>query len=444
VVPTGRALIPLTLPGCCRMSAARRVVLTGLGVVSPIGLGREAFAASLRAGQGGIRALQHIDTAGLPVRIGATIDAFEPRDYIDKKDRKQLKMMVRTIQLAVAGARLALRDAALNPGAYDPNRLGIVLGTGTIPGELADLGPAAQASYDIANRRVDFERWGRDGLPAIPPTWMLNHVPNMPACHAAILNDARGPNNTITQSDVAGLLAIGEACRVLRGGRADLMLAGGADTRVNAMTLVRYYRFSQLSNRNDEPSRACRPFDAERDGQVLGEGAGVVLLETLAHARARRAHIDAEVLGFACGFDRGRTGDGLARVIRAAMVAARAHARDLDHVNAHAPGTRDDDAWEAHGIRATLGDRPVPVVALKSYFGSLGPGAGVLELAGSVVALAEGTLPATLNHERTDAACPVDVVRTARPIERPCFLKIACTERGQCAAVVLRRWEEDA
>lgn len=426
------------------MSAARRVVLTGLGVVSPVGIGREAFAASLRAGQGGIRALQHIDTAGLPVRIGAAIDGFNPRDYIDKKDRKQLKMMVRTIQLAVAGARLALRDAMLEPDKYDPDRLGIVMGTGTIPGELIDLGPAAHASYDAAARRVDLARWGRDGLPAIPPTWMLNHVPNMPACHAAILNDARGPNNTITQSDVAGVLAIGEACRLLRGGRADLVLAGGADTRVNAMTLVRYYRFSQLSTRNDTPGRACRPFDQERDGQVLGEGAGVVLLETLAHARARGAHIDAEVIGFASGHDRGRSGDGLARVVRTALAAAGVRDQDIDHVNAHAPATRDDDAWEARGIHAAFGKVPVPVVALKSYFGSIGPGAGVIELTGSVLAMHDGTLPGTLNHERTDPACPVHVVRTPRPIERPYFLKIACTERGQCAAVVLRRWEGDA
>jgi 3-oxoacyl-[acyl-carrier-protein] synthase II len=426
------------------MSAARRVVLTGLGVVSPIGIGREAFAASLRAGQGGIRTLAHIDTAGLPVRIGGAIAGFDPRDYIDKKDRKQLKMMVRTIQLAVAGARLALRDAALEPGKYDPERLGIVMGTGIIPGELADLGPAAQVSYDAATGRVDLHRWGEGGIPAIPPTWMLNHVPNMPACHAAILNDARGPNNTITQSDVAGLLAIGEGCRLLRGGRADLVLAGGADTRVNAMTLVRHYRFSQLSTRNDAPAQACRPFDVERDGQVLGEGAGVVLLESLAHARARGAHIDSEVLGFASGFDRGRHGDGLARVIRAALAAAGAHVHDIDHVNAHAPGTREADTWEARGIHAVFGQVPVPVVALKGYFGSLGPGAGVVELAGSVLALAEGTLPATLNHDRTDPACPVHVARTPRPIHGRCFLKIACTERGQCAAVVLRRWEEGA
>jgi 3-oxoacyl-[acyl-carrier-protein] synthase II len=270
---------------------------------------------------------------------------------------------------------------------------------------------------------------------------MLNHVPNMPACHAAILHDARGPNNTIPQSDVAGLLAIGEALRVLRGGRADVMLAGGADTHTNPLSLVRHYLFSQLSTRNDAPQRACRPFDLQRDGQVLGEGGGIVVLEALEHATARGGRIDAEVLGFGSGFDVGRTGHGLARVIRTALASAQVGPHELDHVNAHAPATRDDDAWEARGLHDALAARAVPVVALKSYFGSLGAGAGVIELAGSVVALTDGTLPATLNHERTDPACPVQVVRTPRPIERPCILKVSCTERGQCAAVVLRRWQ---
>jgi 3-oxoacyl-[acyl-carrier-protein] synthase II len=424
------------------MTIARRVVVTGLGVVSPIGLGREAFAAALRAGQGGVRALSGFDPSGLPVRIGAEIADFDARDYLDKKERKQLKMMVRTVQLAVAGARLALRDARLDPGCYAPERLGMAFATGTIPGDLADLGPAAQASYDVEHRSTDLTRWGRDGVPTIPPMWMLTYVPNMPACHTAILHDVRGPTNTITQSDAAGLLAVGEAYRVLRGGRADLMLAGGADTRTNALTLVRYYLFSQLSLRNDEPHEACRPFDRTRDGQVLGEGAGVVLLEALEHAQSRAAHIDAEVLGFASGFDPGRAGAGLARVVRAAMDTAGIAAIDLDHVNAHAPGTRDDDAWEARGLRAALGDADVPVVAFKSYVGNLGPGAAVTELAASVLALAEGTLPATLNYQHSDPACPVSVVRTPSPVRRRCFLKVSCSERGQCAAAVLRRWQE--
>lgn len=423
------------------MAPARRVVLTGLGIVSPIGLGREAFAASLRAGHGGVRSLRKFDASGLPVRFGADIESFDARDYLEKKDRKQLKMMVRTIQFAVAGARLAMRDAGLEPGSFDPERLGIAFGSGTVPGGLADLGEAACASYDDATGRVDMARWGRDGLPLIPPMWMLNHVPNMAACHTAILNDARGPNNSITQSDAAGLLAMGEAFRILRGGRADLMLTGGADTRTNALTMVRYYHFSQLSTRNDAPQQACRPFDRRRDGQVLGEGAGVLVLESLQHALARNAHIEAEMLGFASGFDVGLTGHGLANVVRNALSSAGVGPRDLDHVNAHGIAKRADDVWEARGLAEALGERSVPVVAFKSYFGNLGPGASATELAASVVALADGVLPATLNHEKTDPACPIRVVAAPRPIERRCFLKIACTELGQCAATVLRRWK---
>jgi 3-oxoacyl-[acyl-carrier-protein] synthase II len=421
--------------------SSRRVVLTGLGIVSPIGVGREAFAAALRAGRSGVRALPEYEGSGLPVRIGADVVGFDPRDFLDKKDRKQLKMMVRTIQLAVAGARLALHDAGVEPGSFDPERLGVVFGTGTIPGDLADLGEAARVCVDETTGLADLGRWGRDGLPLIPPMWMLNHVPNMPACHTAILNDARGPNNTITQTDAAGLLAMGEAFRILRGGRADLMLAGGADTRTNAHTFMRYYLFSQLSTRNDAPQQACRPFDLDRDGQVLGEGAGVALLESLDHALARNANIDAEVLGFAAGFDSACTGRGLAAVIRAALASAGVNSRELDHVNAHAPGTRDDDIWEARSLAEALADPTMPVVAFKSYFGNLGPGAAVTELAASVLALADGVLPPTRNHERTDPACRVRVLRASRPVERSCFLKIACTELGQCAAIVLRRWQ---
>ena len=177
------------------------------------------------AGQSGVRLLPAFAASELPVRIGAEIEGFDPRDFLDKKDRKQLKMMVRTIQLAVAGARLALRDAGVEPGSFDPDRFGIAFGMGTIPGDLADLGEAARASFDETTGLADMARWGRDGLPLIPPMWMLNHVPNMPACHTAILNDARGPNNTITQSDAAGVLAVGEASDP-RGGRADLHVGG--------------------------------------------------------------------------------------------------------------------------------------------------------------------------------------------------------------------------
>ena len=266
----------------------RRAAITGIGIVGPLGLDAHTFSQALRASRSGVRTIRSFDASGFPVRIGGEIDHFDPRDYLEKKDRKQLKMMVRTIQLAVAAARLSLIDAKADAGSFDPVRFGVEFGTGTIPGELADLGPAGLASLDESTGKIDMKLWGRDSLPTIPPMWMLNHVPNMPACHVSILNNAQGPNNTVTISDAASLLALGEAYRIIQRDSADVMLAGGADTRINPISLIRYSLFGRLSRRNEEPEKACRPFDRQRDGQVLAEGAGVVLLEELSHAARRR------------------------------------------------------------------------------------------------------------------------------------------------------------
>jgi 3-oxoacyl-[acyl-carrier-protein] synthase II len=419
----------------------RRVVVTGVGAATPLGLNWGEFRQSLASGQGGIRPLQLCDPATLPVHFGGEVLGFDARDFIEKKDRKHLKMMARTSHFAVAGVRLALDDAGVARAQVDPERFGVALGIAIIPGELADLGPPALACYDAATRRIDLRRWGREGQSAMPPMWMLNHVPNMPACHISILHDARGPNNTITQSDAASLLAVGEGTRILERDGADLMLVGGADTRSNPITIVRYFLFGHLSTRNEQPERASRPFDRQRDGQVLGEGAGVLALEELQHARRRGARIRAELLGFASGFDRGCQGPGLARVARLALERAGLSPADLDHVNAHGLGTVREDAWEARGIAEALAGADVPVVGFKSYLGNIGTGAGVAELAASLAAFESGVVPATLNHDETGPDCPVNVLREPRPLRRPSVLKLSCTERGQCAAAVLRKWE---
>lgn len=419
-------------------AASRRVVVTGIGLVSPLGLTVEAFRDSLATGRSGIRPIRGFDASALPVHFAGEVIDFDAREYLDKKDRKMLKMMVRTIQLAVAAARLALADAGIGPGTLDPARLGVSLGTGTIPGDLLDLGAAARASYDPERCTVDLARWGRDGLPLIPPMWMLNHVPNMPACHVSILHDARGPNNTITQSDAAGLLAPGEAAAVIARGAADVMLTGGSDTHVNPISIVRYHRFSRLSLNNAAPDRACRPFDRRRDGQVVGEGGCVLVFEELEHARRRGARILAEWLGFAAGFDLGRSGSGLARVIRLALQRAGVSPGEIDHVNAQAGGLIEEDAREARGLREAVAD--TPVTAVKSYLGNLGAAAGATELAASLVAMRDGVVPGTLNHDEDDPDCPVHVLRQPRPLQRDCFLKVSATERGQCGAAVLRRW----
>lgn len=420
------------------MSHNRRVVLTGMGVISPLGLDLATFRARLREGKNAVRSIRAFDPSGLPIRIAAELDQFDPRHYLEKKDRKSLKMMAPTVQLAVAAARLAMDDARLPPLSVDPCRLGVAFGVGTVPGALADLGPASRASFDPTKGAIDLNRWGTDGMAQMAPMWMLNHVPNMAACHVSILHNAQGPNNTITQSDAASLLALGEAVNVIQRDAADVLLAGGADIRAALVPMIRYPLFTSMSRRNEEPDRTPRPFDLDRDGQVMGDGSSVLIVEELQHARRRQAHIYAEVLGFAAGFDHGRTGAGLARVIRLALDRAGLSAQELDHLNAHAPGTIQDDRWEALGIAKALGDLSIPVLAVKSYFGNLGTASSSTELLASVLSLQEGWRPATVNHENTDPQCPILVARDPAPARTPFLLKIAATEIGQCAALVLR------
>lgn len=419
------------------MSRVRRVVLTGIGVVSPLGHDLPTFRQALCDRRSGVAPLTSFDPSGLPVRIAGEVRDFDARNYLEKKDRKSLKMMARTVQFAVAGARLALSDAKLEASSLDPARLGVALGVGTIPGDVVVEGPAAHVSYDPATGKLDLRRWGTHGFPLLQPMWMLNHVPNMAACHVSILHDAQGPNNTIVQTDAASLLAIQEAVNVIQRDAADVMLAGGADTRTQLVAMMRYPLFAHVSRRNDEPEKASRPFDLGRDGQVLGEGAGILVVEELEHARRRGAPIYAEIIGQASGFDRGRTGQGWARCVRTALERARVTADQLDHVNAHALGTTDDDVWEA----AALADLGVPVVAMKSYFGNLGTASSAVELVGSLLAFADGCRPGTLNHDETDPACPVRVLRESGPLRKPVVVKTAGTDRGQCAALVARRWE---
>jgi 3-oxoacyl-[acyl-carrier-protein] synthase II len=425
------------------MSSTRRAVITGVGLVTPIGLGAASFWESLRAGRGGVRPIQSFDASALPVRIGAEVTDFDPCHYLEKKDRKILKVMARTSQFAVAAARMAADDADLGRAAPNPERFGVIFGAGTIPSDLDEFGPAARESLGDGPDRIDLKKWGERGIPLMPPMWMLHHVPNMIACHVSILHNAQGPNNTISQTDVGGLLALGEALRAVQRGRADLFLAGGADAKINPVTMARQCLFSPLSRRNDAPERASRPFDLGRDGMVLGEGAGVVALEEMEHARRRGARIYAEVVGFGSAFDRGLTGAGVARAAARALREAGVGPEALDHVNAQGYATPVADVVEARGLQALLGgpQPTLPVFAAKSYFGNAGAASGPVELAASLMAQAHGLLPATLNYEYPDPQCPLAVATEPRSVRRPCFLKLGFTELGQCAGVVVRGWQ---
>jgi 3-oxoacyl-[acyl-carrier-protein] synthase II len=425
-------------------ASSRRAVLTGIGALSAIGQDPASIWDALRAGRSGIRTIQGLDVSGLPSRIAGQVLPFDVKKFIDKDQRKSIRMMARTIQLAVAAAQLALIDGAVDKKKLDPTRFGVEFGSGLIATELEELGDAAAVSVNGTPGEVDLEKWGELGLEKVPPLWMLKYLPNMPACHISILHDARGPNNTITASDVAGLLALGEAYRALTRDEADFFLVGGAESKLNPLSLVRQSLFEPLSRRNDAPEKACRPFDKGRDGFVLGEGATVLVLEELEHARRRGARLYAEVVGFGASFDRGRKGPGLARAIRAALGEAGVAPEEIDHVNAHGVGSVEGDAWEARAIREVFGNckAPVPVFAAKSYIGNLGAGGAPSELAASLLAFQHGLVPATLNYEVPDPACPVDVLAgSARPVQRSHVLKISLTSMGQCAALVCRKWQ---
>jgi 3-oxoacyl-[acyl-carrier-protein] synthase II len=268
---------------------------------------------------------------------------------------------------------------------------------------------------------------------------MLKYLPNFLASHVSILHNAQGPNNSITQSGVSSMLALGEANRILRRGQADLMLVGGAESRVNPLGWTRNCQFAPMSKRNDAPAKASRPFDKDRDGVVYGEGAGVVITEELEHAKKRGARIYAELMGFGSAFD-GRT-SGIARAIRAALQQAGVGPDAIDHVNANGLSTPNGDRREAAALREVFGSRQVPVFAAKSYFGDVGAGSGVVELGLGLLSQQAGSVPATLNYEHPDPACPVNVNRAPHTIQKPCFLKVGFNEMGQCAAAVVRRWE---
>jgi 3-oxoacyl-[acyl-carrier-protein] synthase II len=221
--------------------------------------------------------------------------------------------------------------------------------------------------------------------------------------------------------------------------RGDIFLVGGGDSRVEPISMIRAVLFAELSHRNDRPAEACRPFDRARDGGVLSEGAGVLVLEELEHARRRQAPIVAELLGFAGAFDARRDGSGLARACRQALTEAGQNPDDLDHLNAHGASTVAGDAWEAQGLRQ-LQETDVRVFAPRSYFGNLGVAAGLAELSASLLALQRGVLPGTLNYQHPDPTCPVAISREPTPVVREHVLKVSCTEMGQCGAVVCRSW----
>ena len=418
------------------MQQPQDIVITGVGVVSPIGIGCEPFWDSLAAGVSGIRPIDLFDSSSLRVRFGGQIPDFDPKLFV--RPRKSLKVMSREIQMGFAAADLAMGDAGLTAGQVDPERFGVVFGGDMIYADLEDL----ERTYRRAavDGRFSFPAWAEAIHEELHPLWLLKHLPNMAASHVAIAHDARGPNNSIVLGDVSGLLAIAEAASVIRRGWADVMLVGGTGCRLHPTALVARGD-ALLSHRADDCRRAARPFDRDRDGLVNGEGAGALLLESRAHAQRRGGRIRGRLLAAAARCEptarrQGVTGSSLRAAIRAACAAAGLEPAGVGHVNAHGVSTIEMDRAEAAAIRAELGD--VPVTAPKSVFGHLGAAGGVVELAASVLGLERGLVPATLNYETPDPACPVNVVAGGPLAGRPgTAVAVNLCSTGQAAAVAI-------
>ena len=427
--------------------SSERVVITGIGIVSSIGLSRDLFWESCLAGRSGAVRLEHswVTETDIAVKIGAPVRGFDPVDSgIPAKDVPNLD---RTSMFAIAAAKDALLDAQLDTvplpdarGMYrvvgvDPFRLGVVIGSG-IGG--------------IATLEATHSRWRatrtRDGLKrnALP---ML--IPNAPAGQTAIRFHARGECKAVATACAAGTMSIGDAYRILRAGEADVVLAGGAEgvvTDDDAYALLGFERLKTLSTRNEEPTRASRPFDRERDGFVLGEGAAVLVLERESHAKARGAAPYAAIIGYATNCDAvsmmqlDESGEGIAALVRSAVRSAGLDLRDIEHANAHGTSTLLNDRVESKALGSLFGNGTghVSVTAIKSMTGHAIGASGPLEVSALAMGLRDGVIPPTINYEYPDPECDIDLVANAPRRARPrAAIKTSYGFGGHNACLVL-------
>ncbi|HMO86817.1 MAG TPA: beta-ketoacyl-[acyl-carrier-protein] synthase family protein, partial [Lacipirellulaceae bacterium] len=417
------------------------VVITGMGVVSPIGVGEDAVWASLEGGDSGVRRNAQWAAAGYPFPIAGEVLDFDPKEFV--KPRKALKVMSRETQLGFAAAEMAWEQARLGDAQLDPERLGVTCGSNMFCPELPEFERGCHAC-DAGGGEFDYSRWGRDGLREVQPLWMLKYLPNMLPAHVGIAHDARGPSNSIVAGETSGLLALIEAADVVARGHADVMIAGGASSTLALMDLV-WHAGAGLSRRIEEPARASRPFDAHRDGWVGAEGAALFVLERREHAAARGAAPLARIAGYgrrwhAPAAPGAPAPDAIVQAIRAALAMAQWERAAVGHVGAHGMSTVADDRAEAAAIRETLGD--VPVTAPKSYFGNIGAAGGALELAVTLLGLRRGVVPPTLNYDAPDPHCPVNVATRIERSARPTALVLSHRAMGQATALAVEALDD--
>ncbi len=440
-------------------SPSDRVVITGLGVISPLGCSADELVAGLHAGRSGVDVLTAIPSGVLNINHGAeargftgAIEDYGPLDKnLQRTIRKGTKLMCREIEMGVAAAQLAMHDAGLTPETRNSDRTGVVYGCDyimTLPEEFA---AGIRNCLDEAGE-FRFSEWASKGLPQVNPLWLLKYLPNMPASHIAIYNDLRGPNNSITVREASPGAVLWEAHSTLCRGHADVLIVGSTGSRVQPF---RGLHASMQENLATLPSPAspdamaasCRPFDSGRTGSVLGEGAAAMILETAAHATARGAKILGEVIGGGSSAVTAQTGAGYLQ--RALVNAMRMATRGTDlasigHINAHGLGSIDADRQEADAIAELFetAQPQIPVTTAKGHFGNLGAGGGMVEIVASVKSLG-GELFPIRNCEHPDPACRIRVVNRPGVAAGDSFLSVNVTPQGQASAVHIRAWKEN-
>jgi 3-oxoacyl-[acyl-carrier-protein] synthase II len=429
----------------------RKVVITGIGVISPIGIGSAAFWENLVAGKVGVRRIERFDPSGFASQIAGEVPPYKIGDYVPKSYRKATKVMARDIELAVVAADDAFKDAGLKSKAYtdapdfDGKRFGCNIGAGLISVDLDELTSALTTARD--GDQLDLKKWGKDGMTQLTPLWLLKYLPNMLACHVTIIHELKGPSNTITCSDASSHLAIGEAFRTIQRGDADLAICGGAETKVQPMGLMRQCLLKRVTEMgNDDPASAVRPFDADATGTAVGEGGGLFILEEYEHAKKRGARIYAEVAGFGASQDTYRvtdpspTGDSYGKAIAKALADANLPPAAVDLIVPCGLGIPSHDRAELNGLTTVFGGglSRVPLAPIKSRTGNLAAGSGV-DAAAAVLSLHHGKIPAAINTKKILGGLALNVSEESREATVNVAVSSVYSLGGQNAALVFRR-----
>ena len=380
--------------------STRRVVVTGLGTLSPVGNTADEFWSSLVQGRSGVGLITKFDTTGYPTRIAGEVKNFDPLDFVDKKDARRLDPY---LQYAVASSVLAVQNAALDTGKVDGTRFGVLIGSGI--GGITTL---------LESHRNLLEK----GPDRVSPFFIPMLIANMASGLVSMRFGAKGPNSAVVTACATGNHAIGDSFKIIQRNDADIMIAGGSEAIIIPLTIAGFCSMKAKSTRNDEPTKAMRPFDANRDGFVAGEGAGILVLESLEHALARDARIYAEIVGYGMTGDAHHMtapdpeGDGAARAMAAAVRDAGLDVGAVGYINAHGTSTQYNDKFETIAIKRVFGEhaRRLAVSSTKSMTGHLLGAAGGIEAIATVLALHHGILPPTINYETPDPDCDLDYI----------------------------------